>query len=170
MWDGHLGRINVAKHRVKPFDDNTQPIHSSPYRAETTTREFEKIKIERMFKGDIIKPAQKKWATPAVFAPKKDVFLRFCVDYRRLHPEKKPGLYPIPHIDDCINSFGELAIFSKLDVNSECWQVEIDKSNGNKTVLTPHYSLFRLSRMSFGLRNAPDTFPRTMDDIRSSER
>lgn len=48
MWDVHLGRINAAKHQVQLLKDNTQPIHSAPYRAGQKTREFKKSEFEKM--------------------------------------------------------------------------------------------------------------------------
>lgn len=42
MWNGHLGHINVAKHRFKLLHGNTQPFHSASYRAGPNAREFEK--------------------------------------------------------------------------------------------------------------------------------
>lgn len=58
IWDGHLGRISVAKDRIKRLDVSTQPVLSAPYRAEPITREVVKIKIEKMLKENITMPAQ----------------------------------------------------------------------------------------------------------------
>lgn len=118
MSDGPLGRISVAKHRIKLLDENTQTIHLALYWAGPKTREFEKVNIENMLRDNIIEHTQTKWAAPIVFALMKDGSLRFSVDYRRLNAANKRDLYPIPRKDECIDSLAEAAIFSTLNANS----------------------------------------------------
>lgn len=57
-WDGHLGRISTAKHRIEPNDPTIVLVHSDPYRAGPKKCEFERIKIDKMLAGKIIEPAQ----------------------------------------------------------------------------------------------------------------
>lgn len=47
MWDGHLGRITVAKHHIvlNPLDES--PIYSVPYRADPKQRELEREKLRK---------------------------------------------------------------------------------------------------------------------------
>lgn len=58
MRDGHLVRINGEKHHIKLLNDNTQPAHAAFYRAWPTTKEYEKIEIEKMLKANAIELAQ----------------------------------------------------------------------------------------------------------------
>lgn len=85
MWRGHLGRIIVAKHRIKLIqpDTDTEPVNSATYRAASVPWEYEKNKIDEMLVENIIKPTQTKWAAPIVFVPKSEKSLRFYADYRK---------------------------------------------------------------------------------------
>ena len=118
-----------------------------------------------MLRQGVIEPTQSPWASPVVFAPKKDGTLRFCVDYRRLNTMTIRDHYPIPKIDDCIDSLGEATIFTTLDCNSGYWQTPIAAEDRDKTALICHADLFRFNRMPFGLRNAPSTFQGALDII-----
>ena len=82
MWPGRLGTIASAKHRID-LDDGAQPVSQPPYRAVHRARAVEKTEIDRMLKEGVIEPFRSEWASPVVLVPKKDVTLRFCVDYRR---------------------------------------------------------------------------------------
>lgn len=56
----HLGRIKIAKHRIKLLSSSTVPVYSTPYRAVPKYREFEKVKVKNTFAENVIKMAQTK--------------------------------------------------------------------------------------------------------------
>lgn len=93
-----------------------------------------------------------------IFAPKKDGSLHFSIDYRRLNALMIPDSYPIPRMDECIDSLRSAKIFSTLDANSGYWKIEIDPRDRDKTTFTSHHGLYRFVRMPLGLKNAPETF------------
>lgn len=51
------------------------------------------------------------------FRTKKDRNRRFCVEYRRLNLATLADTYPLPRLDDCIDSFGDASVCSTLDAN-----------------------------------------------------
>jgi hypothetical protein len=99
--------------------------------------------------------------------PKPDGSLRFCVDYRKLNAITVSDTYPLPRINECIDSLGEAAIFTTLDCNSGYWQIPVEPADRDKTTFTSHYGIYRFIRLPFGLRNAPGTFQRAVDIILS---
>ena len=105
-----------------------------------------------------------------LLAPKKDGTLRFCVDFRRLNALTIPDTYPLPQMEDCIDSLGEARLFTTLDALWGYWQVPIAERDREKTTFTSHMGTFRYKRMNFGLRNAPATFQRALDIILSGVR
>ena len=166
MWDGRLGAVSATSHRID-LVPGARPVHAQPYRAGGRAREVEQEEIEKMLTQGVIEPAISEWASPIVLVPKPDGSLRFCVDYRRLNAITVPDTYPLPRMDECIDSLGDAAIFTTLDCNSGYWQIPVDPPDRDKTTFTSHYGTYRFRRLPFGLRNAPATFQRAIDVILS---
>lgn len=89
MWDGHLDRVNVAKHRIMLIFQDAPPIHSKRYNAGPKQRELERKEKENMREAGVAEPAVTEWASRVVLVPKKDSSLQFCVNYLRLNAVKK---------------------------------------------------------------------------------
>ena len=100
-----------------------------------------------------------------MFAPKKDGKLRFCIDYHRLNTLTVKDSYPLPRMDECIDSLGEAKVFSTLDAYWGYWQVPINPEDRPKTSFVCHAGQFQCVRMPFGLTNAPATFQRALDIV-----
>ena len=107
-----------------------------------------------MIEADVIEPAQSEWASPIVLAPKKDGTLRFCVDYRKRNAATLADTYPLPRIDECLDSLGDATIFTTLDASSGYWQATVAPEDRDKTTFTTFMGTFRHKRMPFGIRNA----------------
>ena len=93
--------------------------------------------------------------------------MRFCADFRRLNLATVADTYPLPRMDDSIDSLGDARVFTTLDALWGYWQVPVAKEDRDKTTFVSHMGSFRYKRMPFGLRNAPATFQRTLDVILS---
>ena len=71
--------------------------------------------------------------------------------------------YPLPRIDECIDSLGEANVFTTLDCKSCYWQIPMAAKDQDKTTFTCHKGTYRYKGMPFGLTNAPTTVQRTLD-------
>ena len=105
----------------------------------------------------VIQPSNSPWASPIVLVRKRDGSHRFCVDYRKLNAVTHKDAYPIPRIDDTLDTF------STLDMVSGYWQVEVGEGDREKTAFCTPYGLYEFNVMPFGLCNGPATFQRLMD-------
>ena len=96
-----------------------------------------------MLKEGVIEPANTDWASPVVLVPKPERPLRFCIDYRRLNAMNIRDTYPIPRMDECIDSSGDAVIFSTLECNSGYLQITMSDEDRGKKYLVSHCGLFR---------------------------
>ncbi|CAN8073109.1 unnamed protein product [Agarophyton chilense] len=169
MWSGRFGTIRATTLRID-LQDDARPQFQYPYRTGLKGRKIVAVQMEKKRKAQIIEPVppnQSEWASPIVLVAKKDGSVRFCVDYRKLNAVTKRDSYPIPRMDDCLDSLGEAVVFTTLDANSGYWQIPLAEDATALTTFTTHEGLFIFNRMPFGLKNAPATFQRVMDIILS---
>ena len=168
LWDHQrLGVLHGTRHRI---ETKGSPVFQHPYRAGPSARQIEKEEVDRMLKLGVIEPSTAEWASPVVLIPKPDGSTRFCVDYRRLNALTARDVYPLPRMDECLDSLGEAEFFSTLDANTGFWQIEVSPEDRDKTTFSCHVGMYRFLRMPFGLLNAPATFQRAMDIILSEVR
>ncbi|CAF4673584.1 unnamed protein product, partial [Rotaria socialis] len=164
VFNEQAGRTKKLQHRINLVPD-AQANNSPPFRYAPARKQIIEENLKDMLDQGIISPSASPWASPVILVPKKDGTLRFCVDYRKLNSVTIRDAYPIPRIDDTLDSLQEAKFVSTLDLRSGYWQVEMDKNSREKTAFVTHKGLFEFNVMPFGLTNAPATFQRLMDIV-----
>ena len=97
-------------------------------------------------------------AAPVLFAKKPGGGLRFCVDYRALNRLTKKDRYPLPLIQETLQSLAKAKWFTKLDVIAAFHRLRIASGDEWKTAFRTRYGLYEWLVTPFGLANAPSTF------------
>jgi hypothetical protein len=71
-----------------------------------------------------------------VIVPKKNGKWRICVDYRELHKATQKDHFPLPFIDQVVDTMAENKLFSFLDSFSGYNQIQITLEDQDKTTFT----------------------------------
>jgi Reverse transcriptase (RNA-dependent DNA polymerase) len=99
-----------------------------------------------------------------IFIKKKGGTLRMCVDYRALNKIMIRNNYPIPPVDDLLDSLFGAQVFSLLDLQSAYHQIRVNEEDISKTAFTK-FGHFEFQVMLFGLTNAPASFMTLMNSV-----
>ena len=158
-----LGRTAKVQHRIHTGDH--PPVRQPVRRATAALREQAREELQRMVEKGVVQPSSSPWASPLVLVKKKDGSVRFCVDYRQLNGVTRKDAYPIPRIDETLDTLAGSCIFTTLDLLSGYWQVAMHPADKEKTAVCTQDGLFEFNVMPFGLCNAPATFQRLMDCV-----
>ena len=104
-------------------------------------------------------------AAPFFFVKKKDGSLQPVQDYRFLNSITVKNKYPLPLIDDLIQSLRGARYFTKLNIRWGYNNVQMWDGDEWKAAFHTNWGLFEPLVMFFGLTNSPATFQMMMNDI-----
>ena len=122
---------------------NEFPIKRAPHRFPIHYQQEVSQLLDEMLQQGVIEPSTSPWASPVILVHKSDGTLRFCVDYRKLNSITIKDSYPLPRVDDLMDSLSDACWFSTLDLCSGNWQVDVDPADREKTVFTTQRGLFQ---------------------------
>ena len=88
-----------------------------------------------------------------------------CIDYWDLNKILVKNKYPLPQIDELIDSLKGAKFFMKLNLKSGYPQIPIESTDVWKMDFKTKEGLFKWLLMPFILTNASATFMRYMDDL-----
>lgn len=152
-----------VQHHIDTGD--TRPIMLKRRRHAQTEDAVIEENVEKMLAAGVIEESNGAWGFPVVLVRKKDGEIRFCIDYRALNSVTKRDVYPLPRIDETLETLGGATLFTTLDLKAGYWQIEVAPDDRDKTAFTTKQGLYRFVRMPFGLTNAPSTFQRVMNGV-----
>ena len=97
------------------------------------------------------------------FSAKESGGVRTCIDYRRLNELTEADNFPLPRIEDCLDTVAGCKVFSTLDLTSGYHQIPLRKEDIPKTAFISKHVLFEFVTMPMGLKTAGETFQRVME-------
>ena len=115
--------------------------------------------LRKMLESRVIRPSQSTWCNAMVLVREKDGGLHFCIDFHHLNACMKKDSFPLPRIQEVLESLVGAGHFSCLDLKSGFWQIRMYEASKQYTAFTMgNLGFFECDRMPFGLCNALATF------------
>ena len=158
-----IGCTDTAEHVIELLD--TEPFKERFRWIAPPLVEEVREHIQEMLDGGAICPSQSPWCNAVVLVRKKDGGLQFCIDFRRLNSRAKKDAYPLPQMQETMESMVGTRFFSTMDLKSGFWQVKMAKDSQQYTAFTVgSMGVYEFLRMPYGLCNALATFQRLMQN------
>ena len=149
---GNLRNHVVTLHEDKSVKPVAEPPRRIPYHLESRVKEL----IDEMLQNDVIEehPAGEPapWVSNIVIAPKDDGDIRITLDAKNVNEAILSSNYPIPRQEDIKAKLGGSKVFSKLDLKSAFWQLNLDQKSRPLTVFHGLGKMYRYKRLVMGLK------------------
>jgi hypothetical protein len=129
------------------------------------------VEVNRLLDADFIREIKEsEWLANTVLVPKKDTdILRMCVDFTSLNKQCPKDHFPLPRIDQIIDSTAGCEKLCFLNAYSGYNQIRLKVEDQEKTTFITPLGVFCYNTMPFGLKNAGATYQRCMQACLKSQ-
>ena len=159
---------NIANDICHVIKTNGKPIRSKVRRLSPEMTKIAKEEIDKLLDAKIIRPGTNPWGSPIHMVKKKQPGkYRLTVDFRALNAVTEPDSYPLPILNDFVNSLHGCKIFSLIDFKSAFYQIPMHPDSVNKTCTITPFGSFVWDHLPFGLRNSAQCFQRFINQVTS---
>ena len=151
---GKMKNYQVKLH----VDPSIKPIATPPRSIPYHLRERADKVIDDMIAQDIneldptAEPAP--WISNTVLCPKDDRALRITLDSKNINKAIQLSNLPIPRQEDIKAKLHGAIVFSKMDLRSAFWQLELHPDSRYLTVFHSNNKLYRYKRLTMGVKPA----------------
>ena len=88
-----------------------------------------------------------------------------CINYRQINKVTIKNKYPLIRIEDLFDQLRGASVFSKIDLRSGYYQLQVKEVDVPKTAFRTRYGHYEFLVMSFGLMNASVAFMDLMNRV-----
>jgi hypothetical protein len=123
------------------------------------------VELRKLLAGFIKEVFHPTWLANPVLVKKKNVKWRMCVNYTSLNKACPKVPFPLPRIDQIVDSTAGCELLCFLDAYSEYHQIKMKESDQLATSFITPFGMYFYVTMPFGLRNAGATYQRCMQHV-----
>jgi hypothetical protein len=167
FWDRKKHVISLPY--LDDFNESQIPTKARPAQMNHEYLELCKKEINSLLEKGLIRKSKSPWSCTAFYvnnaAERERGVPRLVINYKPLNKVLKWIRYPIPNKKDLLDRLNTALIFSKFDMKSGYWKIQINESDKYKTTFTVPFGHFEWNVLPFGLKNAPSEFQNIMNDI-----
>ena len=162
VYDRPLGTLPGEVHlRV---DNSVVPVVMPARRIPIAIRSKLREELDRLTKLGVITPVDQPtpWVSQIVVTQKKSGDLRICLDPKELNKALLRERFQLPVLDDVLHELGHSKVFTKADLSSGYWHVQLDTESSLLTTFQTCFGRFRFCRLPFGLSVSAEIFQRKL--------
>lgn len=161
--EADLGLTTLVQHEIDTGD--SRPVKQPPRRVPLAFADEERKVVQQMETQGIVRKSSSPWASPIVLVKKENGKTRCCIDYRRMNIVNRQDAFPLPRVQDCLDTVRGSIYFSTFDLTSGYHQAPVKEEDIPKTAFITEYGLYEFTTLPMGLSTACATFQRLVELI-----
>jgi hypothetical protein len=152
----------VIEHHLKIYP-NAKPVSQKPRIQSVERQDFIREEVWKLLHAGFIEEVHHLvWLANPVIVPKENGKLQMCIDYTNLNKACPKDSYPLPRIDQIVDSTLGCDFLSFLDAYSGFHQIQMSREDRKHTAFVTVDGLYCYVVMPYGLKNDLPTFVRAM--------
>ena len=155
--DSDIGTTTVVKHKIVPRSEKI--VYRRQYRhTEAQHQEIDK-EVQKLLDCGVIKESMSPYNSPVLMVPKKEEGKwRFCLDCRYINDLTEDQYFPIPRVDEVLDSLSGMEVFTVVDMTAGYHQVELEGKTSEMCAFSTRKGHFQYAKLPMGLRGSGMTF------------
>jgi hypothetical protein len=148
----------VIEHHLK-INPGAKPVSQKPRRQSVERQDFIRKEVQKLLDVGFIEEVHHPvWLANPVIILKANGKLQMCIDYTSLNKACPKDPYPLPRIDQIVDSTSGCDFLSFLDAYSGFHQIQMSREDRKHTAFVTADELYCYVVMPYGLKNALPTF------------
>ncbi|GFR33125.1 retrovirus-related Pol polyprotein from transposon 412 [Trichonephila clavata] len=144
------GKTNLVEHNIDLISDKR--VQHKPYRMTNRQNEILKAEIERMLKYKIIEPGPSEYTSPMILVETPGRDPRPCIDYRKLNEMTRTEFYPIPNIEERVETVAAAKFITLIDLTKGYWQIPLSPKAQKIAAFATSFGVYRPFACRSGLK------------------
>lgn len=163
VFDNNLGTFE-GLHKFKLLD-NAKPQIMPNRRVPIALNDKLELELNRLTKLGVIAPIDEptEWVSQIVIVKKSDGGVRLCIDPQELNKVIVRERYTLPTLDDALHELSNSTVFSKTDLSSGYWHVQLDYDSSKLTTFQTTFGRYRWCRLPFGISTSAEIFQKKLN-------
>ncbi|CAA0831777.1 Unknown protein, partial [Striga hermonthica] len=158
-------KAEVIEHRLN-IDLTVRPVKQKRRHHRAEMDKVIELEVEKLLLAGHIKEIQfLEWLSNTVMVSKSDGKWRMCIDFRDLNKACPKDLYPLPRIDQLVDSTAGCELLSLMDASQGYHQISLAREDWKRVSFVTSQGTYCYVVMPFGLKNAGATYQRLVDKI-----
>ncbi|KAL0433973.1 UNVERIFIED_CONTAM: putative enzymatic polyprotein [Sesamum latifolium] len=155
----------VITHHLN-IDPGIKPVKQKKRHFRTEKDKIIQAEVDKLMAARHIEEIQfPEWLSNVLLVPKPRGKWRMCIDFRDLNKVCPKDFYPLPRIDQLVDSTSGRELLSMIDASQGYHQIMLAPEDRKKVSFITSSGTFCYAAMPFGLKNAGATYQRLVDRI-----
>ncbi|CAA0814772.1 Unknown protein, partial [Striga hermonthica] len=155
----------VAEHSLN-IDPTVRPVKQKRRHFGVELDVVIEAEAEKLLKAGHVQPIQfPEWLSNSVMVRKGEGKWRMCIDFRDLNKACPKDHYPLPRIDQLVDSTDGCELLSMMDASQGYHQIPLAVEDQKRVSFVTSKGTYCYVFMPFGLKNAGATYQRLVDKM-----
>ncbi|KAL0420443.1 UNVERIFIED_CONTAM: Retrovirus-related Pol polyprotein from transposon [Sesamum latifolium] len=155
----------VITHHIN-IDPSIKPVKQKKRHFGPEKDKIIQVEVDKLMEAGHIEEIEfPEWLSNVILVPKPGGKWRMCIDFRDLNKACPKDFYPLPRIDQLVDSTSECKLLSMMDASQRYHQIMLAPEDCKKVSFITSAGTFCYVPMLFGLKNTGTTYQRLVDKI-----